>query len=177
MEPHWSHVTYLDSGRAVPKDYSNIMAILNSALNGFAEGLGEPLKKEKVVRGAYTCTHQTEFACLKQSASDSGLEAWYAILQMREYVKDAEDLLLPTYLQNKTTNMSDTTDKEVRTEFHRIQRKICTILQSDVNTRGGIFFYGHAPPSNHDIQVRLRDQRDGRTFNTLEGIRPFPPKP
>ena len=47
MEPHWSQVTYLDAGRAVPKDYSNIKAVLNSALNGFASDLGQPLKREK----------------------------------------------------------------------------------------------------------------------------------
>lgn len=175
MEPHWSHVTYLDSGRAVPKDYSNIKVVLNNALNDFAAELGRPLKKEKVVRGTYVCTHQTQFPCLKQT--ERGLETWYAILQMMEYVKDAQDLLLPSDLQNKSTNMAETSDAYIRAQFRRIQRKICTIIHSDVTTRGGTFFPGHLPPSNHDIQTRLLVQRDMRTFNTLEGIRPFPPKP
>ena len=59
---------------------------------------------------------------------ETGSDAWYAILQLREFVKDAQDMLLPTDLQNKTTNMADTTDTNVRDEFRRIQRRICTIL-------------------------------------------------
>ena len=86
-------------------------------------------------------------------------------------------MLIPTDLQNKTTNMADTTDENVRAEFRRIQRRICTILQSDVLNWGGPFFYSHAPPSKHDIETRLLAQRDFRTFNTLEGVRPFPLKP
>jgi hypothetical protein len=50
--------------------------------------------------------HTTNFSCLKQSSEDNGMDAWYAILQMMEYVKDAEDMLLPDTLKNKFKNMS-----------------------------------------------------------------------
>lgn len=176
MEPHWSQCTYLDAGRAVQKDYTDIRAVLNSALNGFAADLGKPLKKEKIVRGAYVCTHVTNFPCLKQSEQESELEAWYVIFQMREYLKDAQQAHLPSDLRDLTTKMANTPDEYVRAEFRRIQRRICTILSSDVITRGGLFFHGHAPPSNRDIEAHLREQRDTRTFNTLEGVRPFPPR-
>ena len=51
-----------------------------------------------------------------------------------------------------------------------------TIIRKDVCTRGGLFFYGHTRPSNEEIETRIMMMRDERPFNTLEGIRPFPPK-
>jgi hypothetical protein len=73
-------------------------------------------------------------------------------------------------------NMADTTDENVRAEFRAIQRTICTILWRDVCGNGGLFHYGPAL-SKAEIEGRLEDGYDDRTFNTLEGIRPFPPKP
>jgi hypothetical protein len=71
--------------------------------------------------------------------------------------------------------MADTTDENVRGDFRAIQRTICTILWRDVIMNGGLFNYASAL-SNSEIEGRLEDGCDERTFNTLEGIRPFPPK-
>jgi hypothetical protein len=53
------------------------------------------------------------FPCLKQPSEDNGMETWYAILQMMEYVKGAEHVLLPG-LKNKFKNMVNTTDRVLR---------------------------------------------------------------
>ncbi|KAK1612059.1 hypothetical protein QYE76_035732 [Lolium multiflorum] len=89
--PQHSHAVYLDSGRDKKKDYSHIRALLNDALTGFANKAG-PLKVERKSRGGFVLTHTTNFPCLKE---DNGMDAWYAILQMQEYIKYADDMLLP----------------------------------------------------------------------------------
>ena len=95
---------------------------------------------------------------------------------MQEFLRDEEDLFLPTSLQGQTKDMANANSAEIRAEFRRIQRTICTIIKKDVCTAGGLFFYGHTRPSNDEIETRLMMMRDERPFNTLEGIRPFPPK-
>ena len=105
------------------------------------------------------------------------MEAWYAIHHMREFVRDQHDLLLPTSLRNKGKDLANTTDEELRAEFARIQQTIGTIIHKDVCNSAGLFFYGHTPPCNDDVEVLLSMSRDGKPFNMLEGCRPFPPKP
>lgn len=177
MYPRHSHVMYLDSGSAKEKNYDGIKSVLDKALTGFAAKAG-PLKHERrSSRGSLTCIHTTKFACLKQSDPDNGMDAWFAILHMREFVKDEQTLLLPASLQKRGQDLANAPDAEVRAEWRIIQRQIATIIQHDVCTAGGLFFYGHMRPTNADIESRLEACRDRRTFNTLEGVRPFPPKP
>jgi hypothetical protein len=40
-----------------------------------------------------------------------------------------------------------------------------------------VFYYGPIPPTNTEIEAHLEMQGNDRPFNTLQGIRPFPPKP
>ena len=176
MYPQHSHACYLDSGSAKPKDYTYIKGVLDDALTGFAAKAG-PLKVQRQRRGSLSCTHKIDFPCLKQSSADNGMEAWYAIHHMREFVRDQHDLLLPTNLQRRGEDLANATDEELRAEFARIQQTICTIIHKDVCTTGGLFFYGLKPPSNKEIETRLLASRDDRPFNTLEGVRPFPLKP
>ncbi|KAK1616926.1 hypothetical protein QYE76_022443 [Lolium multiflorum] len=49
VHPQHSHAVYLDSGRDKKKDYTNIGALLNDALTGFANKAG-PLKVEEIPR-------------------------------------------------------------------------------------------------------------------------------
>ena len=91
-------------------------------------------------------------------------------------LRDEEDLLLPASHQGRTKDMANANSAELRAEFRRIQRMICTIIKKDFCTTGGLFFYGHTWPSNEEIETRIMMMRDERPFNTLDGIRPFPPK-
>ncbi|KAK1613294.1 hypothetical protein QYE76_036967 [Lolium multiflorum] len=90
VHPQHSHAIYLDSGRDHKKDYTHIKAILNDALTGFASKAG-PLKVERKSRGGLVLTHTTNF-CLRRSKEENGMDAWYAILQMQEYIKYADDM-------------------------------------------------------------------------------------
>ncbi|KAK1645350.1 hypothetical protein QYE76_063155 [Lolium multiflorum] len=173
VHPQHSHAVYLDSGRDRKKDYSHIRALLNDALTGFANKAG-PLKVERKSRGGLVLTHTTNFPCLRQSTPDNGMDAWYAILQMQEYIKYADDMLLPDNLRNRFANMADVPDREIRKNWGRIQQFICTIILQDVNNRSGEFFYGYGLPPNDEIDLRLEMSRDERPFNSLEGCRPFP---
>ncbi|KAK1682605.1 hypothetical protein QYE76_043453 [Lolium multiflorum] len=175
VHPQHSHAVYLDSGRDKKKDYTNIRALLNDALTGFANKAG-PLKVERKSRGGLVLTHTTNFPCLRQSKQDNGMDAWYAILQMQEYIKYADDMLLPESLRERFVNMADAPDREIRKNWGRIQQFICTIIVHDVNNRSGEFFYGYGLPPNDEIELRLEMSRDERPFNTLEGCRPFPPR-
>ncbi|KAK1667572.1 hypothetical protein QYE76_055731 [Lolium multiflorum] len=173
VHPQHSHAVYLDSGRDKKKDYTNIRALLNDALTGFANKAG-PLKVERKSRGGLVLTHTTNFPCLRQSKQDNGMDAWYAILQMQEYIKYADDMLLPESLRERFVNMADAPDREIRKNWSRIQQFICTVIVHDVNKRSGEFFYGYGLPPNDEIELRLEMSRDERPFNTLEGCRPFP---
>ncbi|KAK1604963.1 hypothetical protein QYE76_028636 [Lolium multiflorum] len=172
VHPQHSHAVYLDSGRVQKKDYTHIKALLNDALTGFANKAG-PLKVERKSRGGLVLTHTTNFR-LRQSTHDNGMDAWYAIFQMQEYIK-YDDMLLPENLRNRFANMADVPDREIRKKG-RIQRFICTIILQDVTNRSGEFFYGYGLPPNDEIELRLEMSRDERPFNSLEGCRPFPPR-
>jgi hypothetical protein len=73
--------------------------------------------------------------------------------------------------------MADVSDRELRLQWGRIQQMICTIIHQDVCIRSGAFFYGDAPPANDETELRLEMSREDRPFNSLEGCRPFPPRP
>ncbi|KAK1609672.1 hypothetical protein QYE76_033345 [Lolium multiflorum] len=114
FHPYHSHVTYLDSGLDKEKDFTDVKSTLDKALSGFIAEIGvDKLRHEKKVKGCHVCNHITKFPCLKQSADDNGMEAWFAILQMRAVVRSQNDLLLPSGLQGNFVNMSDTTDENM----------------------------------------------------------------
>src|SRR3954470_7740233 len=96
---------------------------------------------------------------------------------MRECAKDEEKLLMPSGLEKRCRDMTETTNANIRSEFHAIQREIGTILKRDVLTRGATFNYRGIPLTNAEIEDRLSAVADGRTFTTLGGIHPFLPKP
>ncbi|KAK1647957.1 hypothetical protein QYE76_065762 [Lolium multiflorum] len=156
-------------------NYTHIRGLLNDALPGFANKAG-PLKVERKSRGALVLTHTTNFPCLRQSKEDNGIDAWYAILQMKEYIEYADDMLLPQSLRNWFANMADVPDRELRKNWGRIQQFICTIILQDVRDRSGEFFYGYGLPPNDEIELCLVMSHDERPFNSYEGCRPFPPR-
>jgi hypothetical protein len=167
---------YLDSGSAdKKKDYTFIKAVLDDAINGFVEKAG-PIKKEVVRRGQLIFMHNTTFPCLKQPANSSR-DGYYAIHHMREFVQDQHQLLLPSSLQEWRKDFANASNADVCLEIYRIQQKIAQIIHRDVCSIEGVFYYGPIPPTNTEIEARLEMQDDGRPFNMLQGIRPFPPKP
>ena len=176
FHPYYSHALYLDSGRDVRKDYTDVKSVLDKALSSFIAVVGvKNLKFDKKVKGCHVSNHVTNFPCLKQSAYDNGVDAWFAILQMRAIVKYEQDLLLPTSLQKRFTRTRDTTDAQVRSEFRAIQLRLATILWRDVLQADGLF-HSQMVPMKNEIESRLESGCDERTFNTLEGVRPFPPR-
>ena len=164
---------YLDSGSAVQKDYKNIKAVLDDALNGFAYKHG-PLRKPNRRQGKHTFTHKTEFPCLKQ-LEGSPREAYYAIHHMREFVRDQQRLMLLDSLQQWRKDLVNVEDGDLRMEFYRVQQKIADVIFNDVCKKEGMFFNSFVLPSNDEIRTRLEMQRDGRAFNTKDGVLPFPP--
>jgi hypothetical protein len=100
------------------------------------------------------------FPCLKQPANSSR-DGYYAIHHMWEFVRDQHQNLLPSSLQNWRKDFANASDANVRLEIYRIQQKIAQIIHRDVCSR----------------EAHLEMWGDGRAFNTLQGIRPFPPKP
>jgi hypothetical protein len=73
--------------------------------------------------------------------------------------------------------MANATDAQMRAKFHAIQRTICSIISRDVTKKGGLFHAGFTPLPNVEIETCLELCYDTRTFNTLDRIHPFPPKP
>ncbi|KAK1654044.1 hypothetical protein QYE76_071849 [Lolium multiflorum] len=132
VHPQHSHAVYLDSGRDKKKDYTNIRALLNDALTGFANKAG-PLKVERKSRGGLVLTHTTNFPCLRQSKQDNGMDAWYAILQMQEYIKYADDMLLPESLRERSGEffygygLPPNDEIELRLEMSRDERPFNTL--------------------------------------------------
>jgi len=163
MYPQHSHVLYLDSGSAQHKDYEAVKLVLNKALNVFAKVAG-PLKVEKKFRGCLTCTHTTKFPCIKQSAP--GMEAWYAILHMREFLKDQHALLMPADIQRRSNDIANGSAAELRGEFRNIQRALVGIIHEDVVRKGGRFYNDRLPtPSNEEIESHLAAAYEFREFN------------
>ena len=115
-----------------------------------------------------------------KQAPGSTREAWYAILHMREYVKDQQQLQFPSSLNKWCSSLADAYDAEIRKEFGRIQQMIAGTIWKDVVHRNGVFYHGPAPPPNADIVWRIRLQGDDMPFNSLDGCLSFPsikPKP
>ena len=138
LSPRWSIATYFDSGSL--KDYTKIKAVLDEALEGYAqkgghfdvEKNGERFSKEK----KHIFSHATTFHCIKH-APDSVKDAFYVLHHIKRLVRDAELARLPSSLQQWTKFIGDISDADLREEFHRIQMQLSHIIKEDVMTEGG----------------------------------------
>ena len=158
------------------KDYTAVKEVLDDALPGFRHKIGTKLKREYLRRGSLIFNHKTDFANLKQP-DDSPREAYYTLMFMREFVRDASDYELPEKLKQWRPNLCDTNDPQaIPAEFGRIQQKIATIIQQDVVVKDGIFFSAHVAMTKEVVEGILEAQCDDRPFMTLKGCQPFPPK-
>ena len=157
------------------KDYAAVKDVLDDALPGFVHRIGTKLKREYLRRGSLIFNHKTDFANVKQP-DESPREAFYTIMFMREFARDARDYELPQKLKQWRPNLCDTNDPQaIPAEFGRIQQKIATIIQQDVVVKDGIFFNGHVAMTKEVVEGILEAQCDERPFMTLQGCLPFPP--
>ena len=101
-------------------------------------------------------------------------DAYYAIHQIRAFVRDAEQLKLPEQLKRWAENLATIQDLDLRQEFYHIQETFARIIIHDVYTVGGMFYYDGAPLDNAEGERRLKAQSDIRPFTTKEGVCPFP---
>ena len=158
------------------KDYTRVKEVLDDALAGFRHRIGTKLQREVVRRGSLKFVHKTDFPSVRQP-DESPREAYYTIMFMREFVRDASELDLPDKLVQWRDNLCDTNDPQaIPAEFGRIQQKIATTIQRDVVTKEGIFFQGLVEMTKHEIESCLRALCDERPFMTLKGVQPFPPQ-
>jgi hypothetical protein len=158
------------------KDYAAVKGVLDDALPGFRHNIGTKLKREYLRRGSVIFNHTTDFANVKQP-DESPREAFYTIMFMREFARDARDYELPQKLKQWRPNLCDTKDPfALPAEFGRIQQTIATVIQQDVVCKDGIFFNGLRGMTNEVIEGILAAQCDERPFMTLQGVLPFPPK-
>ena len=137
VSPKWSVATYFDSGNLdVPKDYTRIKGVLDEALEGYAQNGGPFEKKgERVMDNTHKFHHGTGFHCLKQKSGN--VDAFYVLLHMKSYVRDAVITNLPYRLQEWAKYDEDLTDDDLRADFHRIQLQLSKIILEDVKTAGG----------------------------------------
>ena len=174
--PRRSEAFYLDSGRHHKKDYEHIKSVMNDALTGYAFHEG-PMEVRKEKDGKLVFSHHTNFKSVTQPAT-SDQDAFYVLMHMREYVRDQQQLQLPSSLRDRCLrNMTEATDEQHREEFCRIQNSIATTIVRDVLPKEGLFYSGNVLPRNAEVEKRSEDQGDYRLFDTLDGHMPFPPRP
>jgi hypothetical protein len=144
---------------------------MNHALVGNKMMAG-PIKREKKQRGLNMFTHVTSFPCIKQPPG-SAKEAYYFLHHMRGFIQDQEQLTLPASLKPWAEKLAAIEDRDLRREFYRIQDMFAQTIEHDVCTKGGIFYYNNALPSNEEIQARLDVQQDFMPIVLKEGVRPI----
>lgn len=172
FSPKDQHATYFDSGRNfVKKNYQSLIAVMNDAFTGYV-AKGGPVNKKRYKSKAGGFIHQCQFPSVTQR-KNCPKDAYYAMLMMRSYIRDQNNLRLSSDLRPWAETLAKKYEEDVSEEFYRIQEEFCDIIHQDVCTRGGIF-YGGNTPSNVEVERRLIMQGDHRPFNTKDGIHPFP---
>lgn len=87
LYPKVCQAFYLESSRNTrPEDYTEIKKVLNDALIWFSLS-GGVITKTKCSLRNLVFGHKTDFHCVKQ-ADNNQMSVYYALLQMREYIKD-----------------------------------------------------------------------------------------
>ena len=155
----------MDPDRESNKDNTTIQKVLDDVLAGYATSGGE-FKSEVTKYGTHVFIHLTKFACVKQPPGGQK-DAYYALHNMRAFVRDQQQLTLPNHLKHWAARLSKIQDADLRQEFFRIQTDLAGIITQDfIRTTGG--FYLKNQPSNSDIETMLKVQADDdRPFMTI----------
>jgi hypothetical protein len=161
-------------GQCNKKNYTTIKAVLDEALTKYAR-LGGLLKTKRPLKeGMHTFIHTTPFPCVKQP-EDSQKEAYYALYQMRLYVRDHHNLTLLNSLKSWAEHLAMIQDKDLRAEYYRIQEQFAMIIYQDVIRKGGLFYTATMKPSNAEIDKRLLLQGADMPFLLAGGSFRFVP--
>ncbi|KAK1678480.1 hypothetical protein QYE76_039328 [Lolium multiflorum] len=174
IAPKYSLATYFDSGSAKKKNYARIRGVLDDALEGYFKKGGAFKEKAECFRddGKHKFKHVFEFPCVKQP-ENSTLDAFYVMHHLKGFVRDSQNLLLPSALRGWAEKLARINDDDLREDFHDTKVKLSHIIIQDVTTGGGPLNQGRAL-CKRDIEHRLKAQGDTRTWITKDLYKPFP---
>ncbi|KAK1693309.1 hypothetical protein QYE76_010006 [Lolium multiflorum] len=174
IAPKFSLATYFDSGSAKKKNYARIRGVLDDALEGYFKKGGAFKEKAECFRddGKHKFKHVFEFPCVKQP-ENSTLDAFYVMHHLKGFVRDSQNLRLPSALRGWAEKLARINDDDLREDFQDTRVKLSHIITQDVTTGGGPLHQGRAL-CKRDIEHRLKAQGDTRTWITKDLYKPFP---
>jgi hypothetical protein len=160
--------TYFDSGSAEKKGYTRKRGVLDDTLEGYYKQGGTFKDKGVCFRddGKYKFKNMFEVPCAKQPA-DSVKKAFYVMHHLKVFVRDSQNLTLPSALRGWAEKLARIDDDDLREDFHATQVKLSHIIVEDVITGGGLLHQGRAL-CKRDIEERLKVQGDIRTWRTKD---------
>ena len=143
MYPEVSQAVFLDSSRIndPKKGYVELKNVLDDALCGFSMK-GGCLKKTVRRSGKKAFNYKTEFTCLKQPPKCMR-DAYYVILHMKDIVRQHQNLMTLTQLEEWGKGNADRSVEALKAEFCGIQQSLGTIIYKDVLRREGMFHGGN----------------------------------
>ncbi|KAK1680025.1 hypothetical protein QYE76_040873 [Lolium multiflorum] len=122
--------------------------------------------------GKHKFKHVFEFPCVKQP-ENSTLDAFYVMHHLKGFVRDSQNLRLPSALRGWAEKLARINDDDLREDFQDTRVKLSHIIIQDVTTGGGPLHQGRAL-CKRDIEHRLKAQGDTRTWITKDLYKPFP---
>src|ERR1043165_1349852 len=132
----------------------------------------------EVANFTWTCTHNKLLCSQRVQRSCQFLrpcclqrinsrDAYYALHHMRAFVRDQQQLTLPSHLKQWAERLSEIQDADLRQEFFRIQSDLAGIISEDVLRSTGEFHLNNQMPNSEiDTMLRLQADRD-RPFMTI----------
>jgi hypothetical protein len=166
--------TYFDSGSAEKKGYTRKRGVLDDTLEGYYKQGGTFKDKGVCFRddGKYKFKNMFEVPCAKQPA-DSVKKAFYVMHHLKVFVRDSQNLTLPSAFRGWAEKLARINDDDLREEFHATKVKLSHIIVEDVNTSGGLLYKTRAF-CKWDIEECLKMQGDIRTWTMKDLYKPFP---
>ncbi|KAK1644318.1 hypothetical protein QYE76_062123 [Lolium multiflorum] len=115
IAPKFSLATYFDSGSAKKKNYARIRGVLDDALEGYFKKGGAFKEKAECFRddGKHKFKHVFEFPCVKQP-ENSTLDAFYVMHHLKGFVRDSQNLRLPSALRGWAEKLARINDDDLR---------------------------------------------------------------
>ncbi|KAK1607141.1 hypothetical protein QYE76_030814 [Lolium multiflorum] len=106
--------------------------------------------------GKHKFKHVFEFPCVKQP-ENSTLDAFYVMHHLKGFVRDSQNLLLPSALRGWAEKLARINDDDLGEDFQDTRVKLSHIIIQDVTTGGGPLHQGRAL-CKRDIEHRLKAQ-------------------